>query len=82
VLKINFEAVLGHSYVYPSLAVNSHLLSTSLYAYFIISSYMFVCLCFFPFVLGTFCHLFNKRILDWIGLDYTMPEKLQSWFLE
>jgi len=20
-----------------------------------------------PFVLGAFCHLFNKRILDWIG---------------
>jgi len=30
--------------------------------YFIISSCMFVV----PFVLGAFCHLFNKRILDWI----------------
>jgi len=30
--------------------------------YFIISSFI----CIVPFVLGAFCHLFNKRILDWI----------------
>jgi len=32
-----------------------------LFLYFIISSIMFIA----AFVLGTFCHLFNKRILDW-----------------
>ena len=33
-----------------------------LFLYFIISSFIFIV----PFVLGAFCHLFNKRILDWI----------------
>jgi len=34
--------------------------------YFIISSYMFIVL----FVLGALWHLFDKRIFDWIGLNW------------
>jgi len=27
---------------------------------------------YFPFVLGAFCHLFDKRILDWMSSGITL----------
>jgi len=37
-----------------------------------------LCVYFFSFVLDAFCHLFNKRMLDWIRLGLVLKLKLSD----
>jgi len=48
------------------------------FLYFIISSFIFIV----PFVLGAFCHLFNKRILDWIAKQSPKSDLIWSGMQE